>query len=144
MAKNKFQKGNTLGKGRPKGSRNKGLLLFEKILENDLDSITDQLVALAKSGDMSAISLIINRVYSLPPKASSMVDLPLMNDIKTQTDVNNSMTDLLSAVGSGDVDIEEAKELAALIKAKSESIHICMANELQELKNFVSGTKDCM
>ncbi len=129
----KFEAGNKMSKGRPKGARNKGLLLLEKMQEQDLDTITSNLVELAKGGDFAAIALIVNRVYALP-KAPSVVNLDLMNGIRTQTDINDSMTDLLSAVGAGDLDIDDAQELVKLIAAKAGSIQICQSENIEMIK----------
>ncbi|MEZ9538945.1 hypothetical protein AB4160_12200 [Shewanella sp. 10N.286.51.B8] len=55
----KFQKGNTVGKGRPQGSRN-----FKNVLPQELTDIAlKQLQIKVEGGDSQAIMFVLNRVY---------------------------------------------------------------------------------
>ena len=54
--------------GKPKGTRNKATVLLEAISDDDLSAIVKELVTKAKSGDLTAIKILLDRL--IPPLRS--------------------------------------------------------------------------
>lgn len=83
----KFQKGQSGNPfGRPKGVRNKAILLAEKLLENETEEICRQAIELAKKGNIQAIKIILDRILSPRKETPTTIDLPVM---KASTDFHD-------------------------------------------------------
>jgi hypothetical protein len=67
--KGHFKKGWAGGPGRPKAKTDE----YKKLLEPHMPEILDKLVGVAKSGDLTAIRLILERMY--PVQAAAVEDL---------------------------------------------------------------------
>ena len=61
-----FQHGNTLGRGRPQGSRNKATIALQEMLDGHGESITRRCALLALQGDPTAMRLCMERL--IPPR----------------------------------------------------------------------------
>jgi hypothetical protein len=68
---NPFQPGNTFGRGRPHGSRNKATLVLQEMLDDHGESITRKCALLAMQGDPTALRLCMERL--IPPKKDHAV-----------------------------------------------------------------------
>ena len=106
----KGQSGNPAG--RPRGSRNTSTVLLQNLLEGEAEAITRKVIALAKSGDMAAIRLCMDRL--VPPRRSAAIacDLPPLAD---QDDAMSALAALVAAVGAGDVTPAEGASIAKVI-----------------------------
>ncbi|MGI9073542.1 MAG: hypothetical protein ACR2JB_20040, partial [Bryobacteraceae bacterium] len=60
-----FQPGNKHGRGRPEGSRNRATLAVQVLLDGECETLTRKAIELAKTGDMAALRLCLERI--LPP-----------------------------------------------------------------------------
>jgi hypothetical protein len=68
---NPFQPGNTFGRGRPQGSRNKATIALQEMLDGHGDAITKKCALLALEGDPTALRLCMERL--IPPKKDHAV-----------------------------------------------------------------------
>ena len=64
MPFNPGQSGNP--QGRPKGARNKTTVATEQLLDGEAEAITKKAIELAKSGDLAAIRICMDRI--VPPR----------------------------------------------------------------------------
>ncbi len=78
-----FKPGNTFGKGRPSGSRNKTMFFLDALGEENLKPIVDQLVEQALSGDVKASKIVLDYVYPTP-KALTYVNIDELHAIQSQ------------------------------------------------------------
>lgn len=61
----RYQKGQSGNpKGRPQGSRNKESLMAEKLFADDVESVCKAVIDKAKSGDMSAAKLVLDKTVT--------------------------------------------------------------------------------
>ena len=68
----KFSKGQSGNpNGRPRGSLNKATLAIKNMFEDEIEEIGRKAIEMAKSGDMQAIKLIVDRVIS-PKKENNI------------------------------------------------------------------------
>src|SRR5215471_4814383 len=70
-----FEPGNKLGTGRPEGSRNKATLALQALLDSEGETITRKAIEMAKSGDTTAMRLVIERL--IPPTKERRINLDL-------------------------------------------------------------------
>jgi hypothetical protein len=61
-----FEPGNKLGRGRPRGSRNKSTLMAQHLLDDHAESIVRKCIVMALQGNPKALQLCMDRV--LPPR----------------------------------------------------------------------------
>ena len=120
----KGQSGNP--KGRPAGARNRRTIALEEMLEGEIEAITRAAIDAAKNGDMAAIRLIMDRV--LPPARCRpiSIDLPAITDAAS---ISSAQAEILRAVSTGDLLLDEAEALSGLLEARRRSLE---AADLEE------------
>ena len=139
MAERGFQPGNKLG-GRKAGSKNKALMLIEQIGIDNAQEITQKVIDMALSGDLSAAKMILDRIWPIP-RQETYIETAFLEDVCTQADVNRVMTDILNEVGDGALSLEDATQVIHLIEKKSQSIHPCMQEELEAMRAQLEQVK---
>ncbi len=72
-----FQKGQSGNPaGRPRGSRNKTTVLMQNLLEGEAEAIARKAIEMAKTGDMAAIRVCMDRLASIRRKDPVAFELP--------------------------------------------------------------------
>jgi hypothetical protein len=114
-----FQPGNTFGRGRPQGSRNKATIALQEMLDGHGESITRKCALLALQGDPTALRLCMERL--IPPRRDSPVkfNLPAVN---TAADVGKAMERVLSGVARGQLTPAEGQMIAAVLEVRRKVI----------------------
>ena len=95
----RFKPGNTYGKGRPQGSRNKATVAAANIFENEAGTIARRAVDMALDGNSAMVKLIIERI--LPVKRSVPVKLPDMPVVTGVADGSKLTAYVLNEVAKG-------------------------------------------
>jgi hypothetical protein len=98
--------------GRPKGSRSKVALIAEDLLAGELDAVLAAMLERAKSGDVAAGRLVLERVL---PAAGTYVELDLP-DIHTGQDAAAARIAVMRAVANGEITADGAAKMMTLIK----------------------------
>lgn len=129
-----FKSGNKHGKGRPSGSRNKFTNLCEMLGSEKVEEFHHKMFDLAIEGNTAAIKYVGDRVYPAP-KHSPKINIPTLNRIETQKDVDKAMTVVLECMTSGDnqLTIDEAGGLIKALMTKRETIESAVSEELREI-----------
>ena len=101
--------------GKPPGTKSKGAAIIEALLQNpeDVKAIIDRTVALAKSGEGWATTLLLARLWPAPK--SRRVTFP-MREIKCLADISAAYNGLMQATGQGLLTPTEANELSSIIE----------------------------
>lgn len=105
-------------KGRPYGVRNKISSTIQQIFENDASEIAYKLVELAKGGDLSAIKLILERVYPAPKNKELYFTLPKIND---KSGIDKAKGEIQQAFVNGEIASAEAKEALEFLNVAENS-----------------------
>lgn len=107
-----FEPGNRMGRGRPKGSRNKRSTQAQEILDQYLESLVKTCVGQALKGDVRALALCLERI--LPPLREPTVKLglPRLNNLK---DVAQCERRLVRAIASGKVTPGEGERISNVL-----------------------------
>ena len=114
-----FQPGRPGGPGRPAGSRNKATLVLDQIADDAGEDILKTLVTAAKSGDLRAAELVMQRIW--PARKSRPIALRLPA-IQSASDVVAAVGAVADAVGSGDITPDEGQAVASILEAKRKAI----------------------
>lgn len=110
-----FQPGNTFGRGRPQGSRNKATIALQKMLDDRGESITQKCALMAMKGDPTAMRLCMERL--IPPRKDQPVKfkLPL---VRTAAEVAEAVSVVLKAVSRGQLTPAEGQMIAAILEGR--------------------------
>src|ERR1700693_1140859 len=114
-----FQPGNTFGRGRPQGSRNKATIALQEMLNGHGESITRKCALLALQGDPTALRLCMERL--IPPRRDSPVKFKLP-PVTTAAEVARALTTVLSAVAEGQLTPTEGQMIATILEARRKVI----------------------
>jgi hypothetical protein len=106
--------------GRPRGARNKRTLALESMFDRDANVIIEQLITIAKEGDLAAIRMCIDRIFPRPQGRPVAFDLPPMT---TAADAVTAMAGIVQAIGDGDVSAQEGAELAKVVAGFSQTVN---------------------
>jgi hypothetical protein len=110
-----FQPGNTFGRGRPQGSRNKATIALQQMLDERGESITRKCSLMAMKGDPTAMRLCMERL--IPPRKDQPVKfkLPL---VRTAAEVAEAVSVVLQAVSRGQLTPAEGQMIAAILEGR--------------------------
>ena len=114
-----FQPGNTYGKGRPAGSRNKATIALQALLEGEAEGIMRKAVEMALQGDTTALRLCIDRL--IPPVRDKPVNLSLPK-AETARDVTKAVGTVLEALEQGDITPSEAQAVVSRLETHRKTI----------------------
>ena len=128
-----FEKGNS---GRPKGARNKTTQAIEHLLEGQAEAITAKVIELALQGNLAALRLCLDRLYSVRNERTVSLDLP---ELSTLADCGLAMAAVVDAIGRGEISVGEGEALTRLIEATSRTLEARDVEErLVELEKKVA------
>ena len=111
------QSGNPAGS--PKGARHATTLAIEALLDGEAEAITRKAIDAAKSGDMVAIRLVLDRIC--PPRKTRPIHIELPS-ISAVSDVAIAQQEVLRATCAGELLLEEAQALSGLLDARRKAL----------------------
>ena len=135
-----FQKGQSGNPaGRPRGARNKLTVLAESLFEADATALVTKLIEIAKSGDVAALRVCIDRICPPQRDRAVAIELPPM---VTAADAVAGMGTILQAIGVGDLGAQEAGELAKVVAGFSQTVTAAqLESRLGEIEKAVALLK---
>ena len=71
-----FGVGNTMGKGRPKGSLNKTTVALRELFSRDALAIGEKVLTMAKEGDPMALRVVMDRIFPARRGAPAPWNIP--------------------------------------------------------------------
>jgi len=108
-----FAPGNKLGRGRPRGSRNKASLAWQEMLGQHGEALLKKCVVMALNGDTTALRLCIERL--LPPRKQSPVQFKLP-PIATAAELAHAQAKILKVLSHGQLTPAEAESVSNLLE----------------------------
>ena len=108
-----FEPGNKIGRGRPKGSRNKNRLMLEGLLMERAVALINKCMLMAMQGDLQAMRMWMDRVF--PVRRDGYVQLPLPST-KLITDVNEAGRRVVKAMASGKITPSEGEKMSNILE----------------------------
>jgi hypothetical protein len=122
--------------GKPKGSRNQITLAIEALLDGEGEALTKKAIELAKTGDMQALRLCLDRL--VPPRKDRPVSFELPA-ITCAGDAAKASAALVAAVAIGQITPSEAVELGRLLESYVKTLEATDLEErLKKLEKVIS------
>ena len=120
MPKNLFVKGTSGNpKGKPRGVRHAATQISYALMEGNLEGVLVTIIERAKSGDMTACRMIVDKVLPNTKDRPIVLDLPLIDDLDG---VGKAQAEILQAVSVGDITPNEGERITSIIEARRRSI----------------------
>jgi hypothetical protein len=107
----KGQSGNPLG--RAPGARNKATIIAETLLQGEVEELTRVAINRAKTGDMAALRMCLDRVA--PPSKRRTIEFELP-PLTSAADAAAALAAITAAVAAGELTPAEAGELFKLVE----------------------------
>jgi hypothetical protein len=121
MGKGKpFEPGNTAGKGRPTGSRNKKTI-FQEELEKDGAAIIQKIKMQALKADPTAMRLCMERLVPLAKGPNAAIPLPPVN---TPAGLTEAISAITRALAEGELSAQEGESLARIVESQRRNIAV--------------------
>jgi hypothetical protein len=98
--------------GRPRGARNQATLLIQNLLADDAEAIGRKAIEMAKSGDLAAIRLCMDRLAPARKDEPVAYELP---PIEKPADSVAATASIVAAVAAGELTPSQAAELCKVI-----------------------------
>ena len=107
--------------GRPKGARNHATRLAEALLEDDAVALVRRVIDLAKTGDVTALRLCLERL--IPRRVERAIEFE-MPSISEPNHAVVALSQITAGIGSGELTANEAHTLVALVEATIKTIDV--------------------
>jgi len=135
-----FPPGNTTGRGRPPGSRNKAKSPAQQLLEDYALPLMRKCLSLAlHDGDRSALRMCMDRISAVRREDCIRLSLPR---ITTVQDVGMAMEKVTQAIGRGKITPVEGETLINILGGRARIIQNAeMESRLEKLEEIVSPGK---
>lgn len=114
-----FEPGNKMGRGRPKGSRNKRSTQAQQILDQYTDSLIKKCVAKALEGDTRALALCMERILPAMREPGVRIRMPRLEELK---DIDLATQRLVNDIANGNVTPSEGEKIYAILQNRRNTI----------------------
>jgi hypothetical protein len=132
-----FSPGNTLGRGRPKGSRNKAQAPGQHLLDQYSESLTRKCIAMALQGDQRALRICMERINPARQDACVQLSLP---SIRTAQDVEKAADKVTQAIRRGKITPLEAGKIMGILESRSRILeNVQFESRLEKLEENLAA-----
>jgi len=108
-----FEPGNKVGRGRPRGSRNKTTLLAQGLLDSHAERLVRKCIAIALKGDWKALHLCIDRI--LPARRELPVKIGRLS-LGSIPELSRASATVTQKVAAGELTPGQGHTVAELIE----------------------------
>jgi len=112
-----FQPGNTYGRGRPKGSRNRSKTPGQDLLDKYEPQLFAKCISLAMQGEIRALLKCLDGLS--PRQRGARIRVPLL-PIRTSQDVDLSAETIMQAVSRGKLTPSEGQALMQILESRAQ------------------------
>ena len=132
-----FSPGNTFGRGRPQGSRNKGKAPGQELLDQYSESLTRKCIAMALQGDPRALRICMERIHPARPDACVQLSLP---SIRTAQDLEKAADKVTQAIRRGKITPLEAGKMMSILESRSRILeNVQFESRLEKLEENLAA-----
>jgi len=122
-----FEKGNTFGRGRPKGSPNKSTLILDELGREGIEEVIRKVADAAREGNMRAASILLARTWPRGHGRPVVLDLPA---IETAEDIVQAHAAVVAQMAAGELTPGEAATVGAVLETQRRAIETCVHEKL--------------
>jgi hypothetical protein len=128
----KFAAGTRPGPGRPKGERARLAAALDTLAAADAEAVLAAVLEAAKSGDIAAAKLVLERLWPAPKGRALELPLPPVEDA---TGLVAAMAALVAAMADAQITPDEAKVIAGVLSEQRAAIETSdLAERLKTLE----------
>ena len=125
--------------GRPKGIKDRRVALREKLLPH-ADQLIEMVTTFAKSGDMVAMKIVLDRL--IPPLKEEPIHVTIPK-IESAVDCTQAHAAVVNAVAAGDMLPSEGQAISNLIEAQRRAFETTeLAQQMRDLHEEISKLKE--
>ena len=134
-----FQPGNSFGRGRPKGSRNRSTKLAQELLDNYSSALISKCIQKAIQGDSACMRLCIERIVPILREKPVHIKLPKVTDSRTATVASENV---IEAAAQGKLTLAEGEAILRMLEKRMKMIELeeCM-DRIHALENKVGMSR---
>ena len=114
-----FEPGNKLGRGRPKGSRNKARNQSQQLLDQHAEAITRVCIISAMKGNQKAVQLCTERIS--PARRDPSLQIRL-GPINTASELAAASQRVVRGIGSGKITPSEGEKITSVLENRRKVI----------------------
>ena len=135
-----FQKGVSGNpSGKKPGTRNHASRLVETMMAGDVEEITQKVISAAKSGDLTAARIVLDRIS--PPRKDNPITLDLPK-LETASDAVQAMGLIMTSVAQGEISPSEAATLTDLVSSFTKTLELSeFEQRLNKLEEAASSCR---
>ena len=134
----KFKNGNSFGRGRRRGSRNKATLIREAISQADSVGVVRAMVRKARGGDVPAARLVLP--YICPAETYVKISLP---PVHTAAGIARAQARLISEASKEKLSLEQADRLSAMIENRRRALEtVEIEQNLQQANESLAAREE--
>jgi hypothetical protein len=134
-----FAAGNTMGRGRPRGSRNKSVSPGQDVLDEYAAKLMLKCIALAGQGDVGAMRLCLERILPVRRDALVRVSLPR---IGTAQDINQAAEKVMQGMGRGKITATDGEKMMNVLQMRSRIIDsVEVERRIAKLEESIAADK---
>ena len=134
-----FQPGNSFGRGRPKGAKNKATVLAQQLLDEHAEAIIRKLLVQALKDDRSAMKLCVSRI--LPASHDRSIHMPRL-PISSAADLDTSSRRVIHAVTDGEITPNEGEIVVNILEGRRRILEsVSLEKRLKALEESAPGDR---
>jgi hypothetical protein len=122
-----FEKGNTFGRGRPKGSPNKSTLILDELGREGIEEVIRKVAEAAKDGNMRAASILLARSWPRGHGRPVVLDLP---PVETAGGVVQAHAAVVAQMAAGELTPDEASTVGDVLETQRRAIETYVHEKL--------------
>lgn len=107
--------------GRPKGTRNKTVILLENMIDGEAEEICRTVINLAKSGDLQAAKILLDRILPAKKDRPVSISLPKVTDTKS---AKEALSTIFEAMSEGEITPLEGEAFIKVIEMHNRTIEM--------------------
>lgn len=116
----KFVKGNTVGKGRPQGSKSRIQLAIEEMGEQVISEAFEVIKDAIKKKDIGTAKYIVDRLK--PPRRTARFKFSIPISIDSIEQFDEATKSIIKMMSDGDISIEEAKLICEVLEVRAKAL----------------------
>ncbi len=105
--------------GKAPGTRNRALVILDKLGEDSAADVVRAVIEAAKGGDVAAARAVLDRVWPIRRGKPITLDLP---PVTGAADLPNALAAVTAAMAAGEISPEEASAVAVVLEGTRKAI----------------------
>jgi hypothetical protein len=135
-----FERGNKMGRGRPKGSPNRQKSEGQRVLDEFAPHLIRKCIAMALQGDRGAMRLCMERTSPLRRGGFVAIKLPAT---RTAKDVDQAAEKVICEIQKGKLTLDEGAMMMNTLKDRARVIETArLEGRIDEIEERIKGKND--